>query len=220
MRSYSAPELTYLQNRSGYIAKALLWFSARNRATNAVETLGVWTGDDDQAFSIGGVTRTYFGAGAVIGLDPLSYSVGLNVRSQRVRLPSFSPQAQQLILGYDVGLAPAEIHRALFYPESGQLVAEPRRLWKGFVDKAPLPTAAIDGEAPAELVLVSSARALTQGLTLTHSDATQQLRGGDRFLKYATIGGVVKTPWGTTMPAEPQPTPAPTTPSTRERGGR
>lgn len=220
MRSYSAPELTYLQNRMGYIAKALLWFSARNRATNAVETMGIWTGDDDQVFSIGGVTRTYFGAGAVIGLDPLAYSVGLNVRSQRVRIPSFSPEAQQLILGYDVGLAPAEIHRALFYPESGLLVAEPRRIWKGFVDKAPLPTAAIDGEAPAEVVLVSSARALTQSLTLTHSDAAQQLRGGDRFLKYAAIGGVVKTPWGTTMPAEPQPTPAPTTQSTPERGGR
>jgi hypothetical protein len=84
----------------------------------------------------------------------------------------------------------------MFYPDSGQLVAEPRRIWKGFVDKAPLPTAAIDGEAPAELVLVSAARALTQGLTLTHSDATQRLRGGDAFLKYATISGVVKSSWG------------------------
>lgn len=220
MRSYSAPELTYLQSRTGYIAKALLWFSARNRTTNAAETLGVWTGDDDQAFSIGGVTRVYFGAGAVVGLDPLAYSVGLMVRSQRVRLPSFSAQAQQLIMGYDLGLAPAEIHRALFYPESGQLVAEPRRLWKGFVDKAPLPTAAKDGDAPAEIVLASTARALTQGLTLTHSDATQQLRGGDRFLKYATISGVVKTPWGGTMPAEAQPSPAPTTPTRNEARDR
>jgi hypothetical protein len=93
MRSYSAPELTYLQNRSGYIAKALFWFSARNRATNAVETVGIWTGDDDTVFTISGVTRTYFGAGEVIGLDPLGYSVGLNVRSQRIRLPSFSVQA-------------------------------------------------------------------------------------------------------------------------------
>lgn len=209
MREYDAAELAYLQNRSGYIAKALLWFSARNRSTNAVETLGLWTGDDDQIFNIGGELRTYFGAGQIVGVDPIAMSVGLVVRSQRIRLVSFSSAAQQLLLGYDLGLAPAQIHRAMFYPDTGGLVAEPRRVWKGFVDKAPLPTAEIDGEAPAEVVLVSAARALTRGLTLTLSDKVQKLRGGDRFLKYSTVSGVVRSPWGASMPAEPQPKPAP-----------
>lgn len=209
MRSYTASELAYLQERGGVVSKGLLWVVARNRKTNAVETIGLWTGDDDQMFNIGGELRTYFGAGQIMGLDPISMSVGLVVRSQRVRLVSFSPQARQMILEYDVGLAAAEIHRAFFYADTGAMVAEPRRLWKGFVDKAPLPTAPIDGETPAEITLVSSARALTKGLTLTHSDKVQRLRGGDRFLKYATVAGVVRSPWGATMPAETQPKPAP-----------
>lgn len=216
MRSYTASELAYLQGRGGIIAKSLLWVSARNRATNAIETLGLWSGDDDQIFNIGGEVRTYYGAGHIIGLDPISMSVGLVVRSQRIRLTSFSPQVRQMVLQYDVGLAPAEIHRAIFYPSTGALVADPQRLWKGFIDKTPLPTAPIDGEAPAEVTLVSAARALTKALTLTHSDQVQRLRGGDRLLKYATISGVVRSPWGATMPQETAPKPAP--PATQRVG--
>lgn len=209
MRSYSVADLTYLQARADVVAKALLWFSARNRTTNAIQTFGLWTGDDDQIFNIGGDVRTYYGAGHIIGLDPIGMSVGLVVRSQRVRLVSFSAQAQQMVLEYDLGLAPVEIHRAFLDTSSGALIDEPRRVWKGFVDRAPLPTAPIDGEAPAEFTLVSAARALTKGLTLTHSDKVQRQRGGDRFLRYATISGVVRSPWGATMPQEPQPKPAP-----------
>jgi len=209
MRSYSPAELTYLQSREGYVAKALLWFEARNRSTDAVETMGLWTGDDDAIFSIGGDLRTYLGAGNIVGVDPIIMSTGLVVRSQRIRLASFPDAIQQLILEYDLGIAPAELHRAFFSPETGALIAEPKRVWKGFVDRAPIPTAAIDGESPAEIALVSAARALTRGLTLTHSDKVQKLRGGDRILKYADIGGVVRTPWGASMPPETQPKPAP-----------
>ena len=111
----------------------------------------------------------------------------------------------------------------MFYPDTGGLVADPRRVWKGFVDRAPLPTAEIDGDAPAEVVLVSAARALTKGLTLTLSDKVQKLRSGDRFLKYSTISGVVRSPWGSTMPSETQPKPAPTVTSSsveHPSGGR
>lgn len=210
MRSYTAAEQAYLQNRAaGKVVKGLIWFSARNRGTNAIETIGLWTGDDDQSFVIEGETRVYFGAGQIIGIDPIGMSVGLVVRSQRIRLVSFSAQVRQMIQEYDVGLAEVEIHRALFHADTRALVAAPHRIWKGFVDKAPLPTAPIDGDEPAEITLVSAARALTKGLTLTNSDSVQRQRGGDRFLKYATIAGVVRSPWGASMPQEPQPTPRP-----------
>lgn len=195
MRSFTAPELTYLQSRGGYVAKALLWFSARNRSTNAVETMGLWTGDDDAAFVIESETRTYLGAGLVVALDAIVMQTGLVVRSQRIRLAAFPDSIQQLILGYDLALAPAQIHRAFFSPTTGALIAEPHRMWKGFVDRAPIPTAEIDGETSAEIILTSTARQLTQGLELTHSDATQKLRN-DRGLRYADVSGLVRSPWG------------------------
>lgn len=218
MRSYTAAELAVLQSRGPHVAKGLLWVSARNRTTDAIETIGLWNGDDDQSFTINGENRVYFGASQIMGLDPIAMSVGLVIRSQRIRLVSFSPQVRQMVLQYDVGMARAEIHRAMFYADTRALVAEPRRVWKGFVDKIPLPTAALDGEAPAELQLVSAARALTKGLTLTYSHKVLRQRApDDDFLKYATISGVVRSPWGTTMPAENQPRPAP---SPTNGGGR
>lgn len=216
MRVYTASELTYLQNREGYVAKALLWFSARNRSTGAIETMGLWTGDDDMIFNIGGEARTYLGAGNIVALDPIVMQIGLIVRTQRLQLPSFPEAIQQLILGYDLGLAPAEIHRAMFYPDTGAMVADPKRVWKGFVDRAPLPTPALDGEAPAEIILTSAARQLTRGLTLTYSNQIQRLRGDDRLLRYSSVAGVVRTPWGATMPQEPAPKPAPPA-NTQER---
>ena len=44
MRDFGSATLTALQTRTGLVARTLIWVSARNRATNAVETMGLWTG--------------------------------------------------------------------------------------------------------------------------------------------------------------------------------
>lgn len=196
MRSYDPTELAYLQSRSGVSTAALVWVTARNRTSGTAETLGLWTGSEDRDFVIGGSTRTYFGAGAVLGIDAIVMQTGLVVRMQRVTLSTFSAAVQQLILGYDAALAPCEIHRALFDPETGNLIAAPRRVWKGNLDKAPMPVAAIGSSAGAEVQLASAARSLTRGLTLTKSDASQSLRGGDRFRRYQDVTGKVSVSWG------------------------
>ncbi|OHC52150.1 MAG: hypothetical protein A3D16_08640 [Rhodobacterales bacterium RIFCSPHIGHO2_02_FULL_62_130] len=173
-----------------------MWVQARNRSTGATETMGLWTGEEDRDFSIEGGTRTYHGAGALLGLDQIVMQTGLTVRMQRVSLAPIAAEVAQMLRGYDAGLAPAEIHRALFDPMSGDLIAEPKRLWKGVIDTAPIHTAEIGGQSTVDVALASAARALTKGLSLTKSDAVQSLRGGDRFRRYQDVTGKVSTVWG------------------------
>ena len=206
MRSYSPSELTYLQSRGGFTAKSLLWVSARNRSTGATESLGLWTGDEDRSFTIGGASRLYYGAGSILGIDAITMQAGVGVRLQRVSLSILTPEVQQLFKGYDAGLAPVEIHRALFDPLSGDLIAEPQRVWKGFVDQAPEHTPELGSEGGMDVSLASAARALTKGLSLTKSDAVQQLRSGDRFNRYADVSGSVTVVWGEKREVGPQAT--------------
>jgi len=131
---------------------------------------------------------------------------GLVVRMQRLTLSPLSPEVAQMLRGYDPRLAPVEIHRALFYPESRELVAEPRRVFKGWIDQAPITTPAIGGAAMAEVSLASAARALTIPLAAKKSDETQRRRGGDRFRRYADVSGQVEVWWGEAR-ANPTPTP-------------
>lgn len=196
MRDYTAPELAYLRSRTGFSAKSLLWVSARNRSTNAIETVGLWTGGQTQAFTIDAGSRTYFAAGGMLAIDQITMQVGLQVRMQRITLSPLASEVAQMMRAFDAGLAPAEIHRALFDTTTGALIAEPRRVWKGQIDVAPIHTAEIGGQSTVEITLSSASRALTKGLTLTKSDATLRLRGGDRGRRYTDLTGKVRDVWG------------------------
>lgn len=195
MRSYTGPELAYLQTREGYHIRMLIWVSARNLASGLVESLGLWTGDQDQSFTIAGVPRAYIGA-VVLAVDPLVYQVGLGIRNQRVRLASTSPQVIDLINAYDLTLAPVEIHRAMFDTATMGLISEPRRVFKGFVDGTPQDIPAIGGSGGLEFNLKSAAFALTKTSPLKKSDPVQKKRGGDRLRRYQAVSGTVRSPWG------------------------
>lgn len=195
MRSFDAPTLAALQNRSEISVRILIWIMARNRGTGATEALGVWNGGYDRSFTINGGARTYVGAGALMGVPPLTYEVGLNVRQTRLTLSPIDDAVGALIRTYDCRLAPMEIHRAVFDPVTTALVSEPHRLFKGIVDDLDV-TRSAKGEVACEMVVAGSARYLTRTLTLKRSDASQQRRSGDRFLRYADVSGEVDVYWG------------------------
>jgi hypothetical protein len=196
MRSYTAPELTYLQSREGYRVQLLVWVQPRDRATGLRVDMGFWSGEEDASFTIGGVTRTYEGGGALGSIDPIVMQAGLGVRMQRVMLAPLFDSVALLLRGYDAWRAPVQIHRAMFSPLNNALIAEPKRLWKGLIDSAPIQTPAIGGESTVEVSLSSPAEALTHGLTLTRSDAVQSQRGGDRFYRFKDVSGSVQVSWG------------------------
>ena len=196
MRDFGSATLTALQTRTGLVARTSIWVSARNRATNAVETMGLWTGGDHENITIGGVSRLYYGAGSVVDLPQVTMQTGLGVRMHRLGLSPLTPEVMQLIRGYDVRFAPVEIHRALFSTDTRLLVEEPHRVLTGFIDEVDLGTPAAGGTSSCVLGIATSARVLTQSLPLKKSDETQKLRSGDRFRRWTDVSGSVDVWWG------------------------
>lgn len=196
MRSYSAPEIAYLQNRTGYNNHILLWVQPRDFGSNARVGMGFWSGAEDAQFTIAGQVRIYQGGGALGEVDPIMMQTGLVVRYQRLTLSPLHAGVALFLRGHDPFRAPAELHRASFDPVTEALIAEPRRLWKGLVHQSPIATPAFGGEAVSTISLSSAAQSLTVGMTTTRSDAAQRQRGGDRLLRYKDVTGPGKYSWG------------------------
>lgn len=196
MRAFSTATGNYLSSVAAKDARSLLWIVAKNRDTGAPESIGFWNGDDHRTFTIGGQARTYYGAGALIAIPSITYQVGLVVRMQSVSVSAIAPEIQTALRGYEPRLAAVEIHRALFDPDSGALVDEPHRMFKGEINTVTFSVSAT-GEVGCEIELASQARSLTRTLTALRSD--NALRGrhpGDRFFRYADVSGSVDVFWG------------------------
>lgn len=211
-RVYQPAEITHLQARTGVRPRLLVWIVAKNRTTGAPEAVGFWNGADDQTFVIGGESRTYHGAGDLLGMDDLIIEPGVRVRRISVWLATAAPEVVNAVQGYDVRLAPVQIHRQLTDPLSHQPIATPHRIWKGIVDGAPrvIPAKGLSN-GKITLVLASAAVALTKGLSAKYSDASMKRRGGDRLFRYADVSGKVAVYWGEKKfePAPPKPKPKP-----------
>lgn len=200
MRSYDAPTLAAFQARVAINSRILIWAVARNRTTDAPESLGLWTGAQDEVFTIGGTPRTYVGAGSIMELPAVGAQAGAVVRMQRFSLSPLSEAVAALIRTYDARFADIEMHRALFDPVTGVLVAEPHRIFKGIIDEVSLPIDPKSREVRCEVTVASSARFLTRTLPLKRSDASQRRRSDDRFLRYADVSGEVDVYWGEGKP--------------------
>lgn len=197
MRSYSPATAAYFAARRAFIGHNLVWITARNRSSGVTETIGFWTGADHCDFTIDGTSRTYYGAGALLSVDPIRRQTGIKSRTQRVTLNQVSPEVLQAFRGYDPRHAPVEIHRALFDPDTEELIDEPHVILRGFIDKAPLPTPEKGGTAAVQIEIATHARALTRILGRSRSDATLRARAPtDAFRQYAGLAETVETPWG------------------------
>ena len=197
MRSYSPAELAHIQARSGVRPRLLVWIEAKNRTTGATEAQGFWNGDDNAEFVISGTTRPYFGAGALLGCDDLVIESGLKVRRFSVWLATAAPEVINAVMAYDVRLARAEVHRVLTDPLTHLPIAEPHRIWKGWVDGNPrvTPAKGLSG-GKITLAIASAAMALTRTLSGKYSDEAMRLRGDDRLFRYADVSGKVPIYWG------------------------
>lgn len=185
-----------LADGTAFEVRRLVWITARNRATNAPETLGLWEGEDDIALTIGGATRAYVGAGPILQIDPIRSAVGLEVRMQRITLSPIDQTVEAAVKLYDSRFAPVEIHRAFFDPLTGGLLAEPDLRFRGWIDDV----SEVWGRSPQiTATLASGMRQLTRSLTLTKSDAeTRRRNPADRFREYSDISGEIGVWWGET----------------------
>lgn len=196
MRDLHPALAAYLATRpEAIIVHTLIWITARDRVTGAPESIGLWSGLDHQQFDIGGI-RTYLGAGNILGLDKITYGSGLTVRMHKFTFSAISPELEQAVRGYDVRLAPVEIHGMVIDPVYNVIVGAPWLALRGLTDELPIRTPSVGGEGGIEMQVASASRSLTRTLSLKRGDASQQRRGGDRFRRYAEISGTVTVPWG------------------------
>lgn len=198
MRDYDSATVDFLRSRAGVVAHRLVWISARNTATGLIEDLGIWSGEDNMGFTINGQSRDYTGAGALLDPEPITSQPGLDVRIHQLRLAAVLPKVEDLVKGYDTRFAPVEMHRALFHPDTRQLVAEPHRIYKGMIDQITFPREAPGGSPACVISVASETRILTRTLASKKSDASQMERGGDRFRRNAVASATVSVFWGET----------------------
>lgn len=196
MRVFDVATTQALAQGGGAVARMLVYVWALNRTSGEIEEMGLWSGSQDRTFTIRGASRVYTRAAGMLGLDEIIAQPGTDVMFTQLMLSSVDPAVWQLLEAYEPRFAPVEVHRALFHPLSGDLVAEPHRVFRGWIDKAPRPTPEVGGDAEMKISLASANRGLTRGLPFAKSDpALAQARSGDRFRRYTDVGTVM-TPWG------------------------
>lgn len=198
MRTFDTATSAYLLNRRDVVARVLVWITARDRETNAPVSIGLWTGLDVQTMVVEGETRTYYGAGEALSIDPIKRAVGMDVQMQTIRISALKPAAQLAIRGYEPRLGTVQIHRAFFDPASRVLAATPILEWEGVIQEAPISTPAAGGEASCTIRAAGQARKLSMATPFARSDQSRRrVVPGDEFFKYATLTGEagLDDPW-------------------------
>jgi hypothetical protein len=200
MRSYNAGTAALLETASGIDARVLVWITARNRMTQAPETIGIWSGDETVTLVVEGQSRVYFGGGALIDVEPIAYQVGLVVRAQTLTFAPFAPEVEAALRAHEPRLARVEIHRAVFNPETGALagaIDREARLFTGLIDTVAFQSPEFEGDPGCVVTLSSEAVLLTKPLhDLRSNEARKAAFGGDALLRYASVSGPVTTWWG------------------------
>jgi hypothetical protein len=191
---------TFLATATAWRSYVLVWFEAKDRDNPAVlHPLGLWSGDDHQEISVGGVTRLYYGAQGNLALpNGITYRAGLEVQMLDVLIGPLAPEVEQLLRGYEPKQARAEVHVKLDDVDGVQ-VGPVWRAWHGRVDTVSLSTEGGwgDVETGARVTMVPSSRDGTNAIPDTKSDATYKRNAADGIGRYMAVGGTVRTPWGT-----------------------
>lgn len=184
--------------RADLIHHWAIWIEARDMATDAPFPVGYWTGDDATTLTVGGQQRTYYGAGAALSIEPITYQLGAVVQTQRAALGPLAAEVRQVLRGYDTRQAPTEIHLVML--NAAGAVTSVERAFKGVMDRFEINEGPMDdagnSTVTCDVELVSDARFLTRTLPLKQSDASQRKRNqNDRFRQYADVAGEVKVVW-------------------------
>lgn len=196
MKSLDPATIAYLSDPGGKQVRVLAYVWAKRRDTGAVEEMGLWSGVDDRSFAIDGGARVYYRAAGLMQMDEILMQPGTDVAFTAFRLSPIDPAVKLLLNNYDLRFAPVEIHRALFWPETGALVAAPDRLFQGWIDGAPTSEPEPGADAELTLSLASANLALSRTMAFKKSDPAQSAaRLGDRFRRYVDVGSVI-VPWG------------------------
>lgn len=197
MRNLPPEVLAQIGKRTGLKVRQLLYITARRHDTGAVESIGIWNGDQVRDFVIGGETRIYYGAGDFIVFGELKQEQGVVIHTLTATASPVSPEMDKVIHQYQTRMARVQGHLAFFDPETDNLVADPWRFFKGWIDTLPVNRPAKNEAGSATINMVGNSRILTRKNGAKRSDENQRKRlETDRLLENVAITGTVITPWG------------------------
>lgn len=186
--TYSTAAIAHLRAREGYAPRWLLWTRIKNAVTLVEEPMGLWSGDKDATFEIKGEQRPYYGTQGLFQADDIVNAVGMEVRTQKVKLSGLTPSAVATAQSAIVRNARAELHEALFDPVTMNLI-HIERVWDGIIEKAPRQTPALgEGGSTITFEIANKMRMLSRRMPLTKSNEMQKRRNPvDAFRKDGSI---------------------------------
>jgi hypothetical protein len=201
--SYDVDTIAALES-GAIVLRDILTVKGKTLGGSAAEFV-YWTGEDNVAVNVvpaGETTpmsRNAVGGGTLLDVPVIVDAIGLEARSISFGLDHISDAVgspMDMVYGNNVRVARVELHRALFDPETWNLVSTPHLLFAGRVDGAAVDDAAAGGEGGLSLEAISSAIDLTRTNPAMESDEQQRRRSGDRFRRYGDTAGQVQTWWG------------------------
>jgi hypothetical protein len=186
----------HLLARTAVMPRWLLWIAAKNFGSLSAAPVGLWNGEDNITFTIGGSPRVYQGGLSRFEVEPITYAAGLDVRTLQISFAANAPETEDVVRGFVIRLAPVELHLALLDPVTTDLI-DVQPMFRGFINRAPLTTPAQGGGDTVTIEMVSRMRTLAlPGPALKKTDQAMRLRNsGDAFRQYGSIAGEVQTEW-------------------------
>lgn len=176
--------LAALERRS-IIMRWFMWIETKTFA-GLDAPIGFWTGS-------GTVTvqgRDYIGSGSAITVGELAATSDSSIPSLEVTVSGVDEEALRAMRGYRIDQAPITVYIGLFdagsddQPGTRQLI-DLFRHFKGFINKAPIPTPKPGDVSQITFTCSSVSRSLSGKSGLVRSDAAQQqLYPGDTFRKW------------------------------------
>lgn len=185
------------------VLREFIWIVARHRETGDPVSDGYYS--DDHAITCNvidpdtgsEVERTFYGAAGYISRSAIARVSNLSVQNVAIDMSQIATRVNELLRTYDVKQARVQIFQGLLDPDTRELVAPPRAIFVGFVDKVEIVTPAEGQEGKAVLHCASHTQELTRSNPDTRSDASQRLRSetDDGFADVVNVGDWV-LPWG------------------------
>ena len=186
----------------GLVPRRFVWITGKDLASGAPASIGLWTGDDDINITItSGVTglpeaRTYYG-GLNLQVSPIPRTADLTIQTVTITIGQIAPAVQQLVRGYDLRLAPIEIHDMSFDTGTRLPSAAPEIAFLGVADGAPVKTPAVGQDGDIEISAISAAIAMLERTNPAKSSYEgQKRRSGDEFGLYSSTVANWQIPWG------------------------
>lgn len=202
MRNIS-PQNQLLLESGSIVARDFIWFTVRNRQTNAPITEGIWSGVENITAMVREpdlqivVTRPFTGAGTLVAVENIPMTSNLTVQNVTIDASQVQGDIERIVRDYDCQQGRVEIYRGLFDPATNKQLDAAECRFVGFIDEITIETPSENEDGSVQFSCVSHTQEITRANSETRSTAYQYLRlAGDDFFKDAETAPEWELFWG------------------------